>query len=202
VSSKINKEISYRGEVLRKLIHLFDSIIPLSLFFIDRQILISVLFPLTVLFVLIDLLRHHNNFIKKTYLYFFGSITRKIEKEHNILTGASYYLIACLLIISFFSNIKIIVSALLIMSVSDSMAAIIGISFGRTSLINGKSLEGSLAFLLTSFIILVIVVPELSLFVSLFIAFLITLVELLSFHQINDNLTIPICSALVINLLL
>ena len=99
-------------------------------------------------------------------------------------------------------NIKIIVSALLIMSISDSMAAIIGISFGRTSLINGKSLEGSLAFLLTSFIILIIVIPELSLFVSLFIAFLITLVELLSFHQINDNLTIPIFSAVVINLLL
>ena len=53
--------------------------------------------------------------------------TRNIEKKTNTLTGASYYLIGCLIVVYFFDNKAIIMASLLTMSISDSFAAIIGI---------------------------------------------------------------------------
>ena len=144
-------------------------------------------------------MRHHNKLIRNLYLFFFDRVTRDIEKNNDNFTGATYYLIGCLLTVIFFKDTQIIVSSLLIMSISDSFASIIGIKFGNTIIYKNKSLEGSFSFLISSFIILIIFVPELSLFNTVFIVFIVTLVELFSNYRINDNITIPIASALLIN---
>ena len=120
-----------------------------------------------------------------------------------MFTGATYYLLGCLFVILFFgkNNHSIIIASLLIMSISDSFAAIIGIKFGQTKLYKNKSLEGSFSFFITAFIILVCFVSDLHLFESIFVAFIITLIELFSYQQLNDNITIPICSAILIQFL-
>ena len=48
--------------------------------------------------------------------------------------------------------------ALLVMSLSDSSAALIGIKFGKTRLFN-KTLEGSLSFLITTYVIISLLSP-------------------------------------------
>ena len=199
---KIDKNLTYKNELLRKFIHVFDSIIPLSLFVLSRENLIKIIVPVTILFILMDFLRHHIKSIQNIYLFFFDRITRNFEKTKNVFTGATYYLLGCLFVIVFFDDKSIIMASLLIMSISDSFAAIIGIKFGQTKIYKNKSLEGSFAFFITAFIILVFFVPDLKLIFSILIAFIATLVELFSFHSLNDNITIPVFSSILIQLFL
>jgi len=195
---KIDKNFTYKDEILRKLIHLFDSIIPLSLLFIQRETLLMILLPITIIFVFLDFTRHHISFIGKTYLLLFGRVTRNIEKQKNNVTGATYYLLGCLLTVYFFEDISIIISSLLIMSISDSFAALIGKKYGHTKIYNKKTLEGSFSFLVSTIIILSIFSVNLSLYALVLISIIVTLVELFSFYRLNDNLTIPLSSAILL----
>ena len=189
---------NYKNEVLRKLIHLFDSIIPLSLFYLPRETLIVILAPITFVFIFLDIARHHIKFLGKLYLTFFSIVTRDIEKRQNNVTGASYYLLGCLIVVYFFEDINLIMASLLVMSISDSVAALIGVKYGKTKIYGNKSLEGSFSFFLSTLIILYIFMPSFSSFEYVTISILITLVELFSFYRINDNLTIPVFSAILL----
>ena len=100
-----------------------------------------------------------------------------------------------------FQDQSIIIASLLTMSIADSFAAIIGIKYGKTKIYNNKSLEGSFIFFIISFFILIIFIPTLSIFLCVTIALTVTLVELFSFHYINDNITIPLSCALLIKFL-
>ncbi len=195
---KIDNQLKYKDEFLRKIIHLFDSIIPLSLFFIERETLLIILLPITITFIFLDFTRHYISIVEKIYSSLFDRVTRSVEKEKNNVTGASYYLLGCLITVYFFQDISIIISSLLIMSISDSFAALIGIRYGNTKIYNGKTLEGSFAFLLSTIIILSIFSVNLNLYALIFISISITFVELFSVYRINDNLTIPICSAILL----
>ena len=190
---------NYKNEILRKLIHLFDSVIPLSLFYISRENLLFILTPLTIIFIILDFSRHHITFLGKIYSTFFNIVTREIEQKRNNVTGASYYLLGCLIVVYFFHDINIIISSLLIMSISDSFAALVGVKYGKTKIYGKKSLEGSFSFFISTIIILYMFMNNLSTIEYIYISLLITLVELFSFHRINDNLTIPVFAALVLN---
>lgn len=186
---------------MRKVIHLFDSIIPLSLLFIERSTLLYILFPITIIFILLDISRHYISKIEKFYYYFFNRVTREIEKKKNNVTGATYYLLGCLITVYFFKDISIIISSLLIMSISDSFAALIGVKFGKTRIYNNKSLEGSFAFFISTVFILITFFNT-NIFLLVLISVIITAVELFSFYRLNDNLTIPVSSALLLQYLL
>tara|TARA_Y100000589_G_scaffold58764_2_gene49295 strand:+ start:1069 stop:1662 length:594 start_codon:yes stop_codon:yes gene_type:complete len=190
---------NYKNEILRKLIHLFDSVIPLSLFYISRENLLFILTPVTIIFIILDFSRHHITFLGKIYSTFFNIVTREIEQKRNNVTGASYYLLGCLIVVYFFHDINIIISSLLIMSISDSFAALVGVKYGKTKIYGKKSLEGSFSFFISTIIILYMFMNNLSTIEYIYISLLITLVELFSFHRINDNLTIPVFAALVLN---
>ena len=190
---------NYKNEILRKLIHLFDSVIPLSLFYISRENLLFILTPITIIFIILDFARHHISYLGKIYSTFFNIVTREIEQKRNNVTGASYYLLGCLIVVYFFQDINIIISSLLIMSISDSFAALIGVKYGKTKIYGKKSLEGSFSFFVSTIIILYMFMNNLSSFEYIYISLLITLVELFSFHKINDNLTIPVFAALALN---
>jgi len=148
-----------------------------------------------------DFLRHRFKKINSYYLFFFNIVTRKNEKYYNELTGASYYLLGCLIVITFFSNIYICISSLLIMTISDSFAAIIGLKYGKTKLYNKKSLEGCTAFFITTVVIIISFFPSLSIISIYIIAFSTTLVELLVPHKINDNLVVPLVASFLFNIL-
>ena len=199
MSYKSVSNFNYKNEILRKLIHLFDSVIPLSLFYISRENLLFILTPITIIFIILDFARHHISYLGKIYSTFFNIVTREIEQKRNNVTGASYYLLGCLIVVYFFQDINIIISSLLIMSISDSFAALIGVKYGKTKIYGKKSLEGSFSFFVSTIIILYMFINNLSPFEYIYISLLITLVELFSFHRINDNLTIPVFAALALN---
>ena len=100
-------------------------------------------------------------------------------------------------------NQAVIMISVAILGVSDPLAAVVGRRYGRTELVNGRSLQGSLTFLgsgvLVSGVLLRLVQPNLSiqdvLFASVCSSLLAALAELFS-KKIDDNLSIPLAAAL------
>ena len=98
----------------------------------------------------------------------------------------------------FIFNEDMAIIGLLVLTISDSAAAIIGIKFGETQLVS-KSLEGSVAFFITASIIVFLLssAPAYVNFITVIVA---TFVELFSTPRINDNLLIPIAVALILTI--
>jgi dolichol kinase len=176
-------------EIIRKSLHLSNLIIPLFLYTYDRHLTLSILLPLTIIFLIIDILRVKNAYIKKLYNTFFKSITR--DSENNSLTGASYVFISSSLVILLFSK-SLAIASLMIMSISDTLAAIIGRLYGSIH-INGKTLEGSIAFFLSS-VAIVSIFPKLNLLTAIISVIIATITELYS--AVDDNLSVPISFSL------
>jgi dolichol kinase len=92
--------------------------------------------------------------------------------------------------------------ALLVLGYGDPMAAIIGRRFGRTKLVNGRSLEGTSAFVVAGGLVgtlaLTLCYPTLPFTAALATAFagafVGSLAELFS-RRIDDNFSIPLTAA-------
>ncbi|NYT17094.1 MAG: phosphatidate cytidylyltransferase, partial [Methanomicrobiales archaeon] len=86
--------------------------------------------------------------------------------------------------------------AIITLAVLDGTATIIGYYFGRIKVINGKTIEGSLAGMALCFIVLL---PFLPAVVAMLVVFLAGMVEL--FSPLDDNLLIPVSVCIFLTLL-
>ena len=189
------KVLSLKNEVLRKTIHILNSLIPLSLLaFRQDYVTIGVGVALAV-WLLLEFFRLSNKKAKRIYKSVFGRVTR--DFEDSSLTGASYVLLSSFIILLFFSK-YVCIASLLIMSFSDTFAAIIGKIYGKTK-IGNKTLEGSFAFFLTSFLVVVLMSPYISIFPALLAISLATVVELFPVKNIDDNFSVPIVCAIIMS---
>jgi len=85
------------------------------------------------------------------------------------------------------------------LSFGDSISALIGRKFGKTK-IGNKSLEGSISFFL-SCVVVAFFIPGLNVWIGIISAFFAAIIELVGIHKLNDNLTIPIATALIVQIL-
>jgi dolichol kinase len=142
-------------------------------------------------------------------------ITKKIlclaEREHEqYFPGHAlilFFLSAHILLYFFMDSPAIVLGAMSVQVFADTASAIVGKIFGKHYLIKNmksldspqikhKTLEGSLAFFVVALICLSFFFPLEKIIVPAIVA---TLIELL---PINDNLTVPISTAIAIKLLL
>lgn len=191
----------FKKEIFRKLIHLSSLWIIFAVWLFDKKDLIIIFSILTLVIFLSELVRKYSVFFEKIYNLLFGSILRSHEKNGS-LSGAFYVIFASLLSIIFFEKI-IVMTAISIMIISDSFAALVGIKFGRHKILT-KSIEGSLAFFISSFLIIIFFYGYKVGFFNIFIvAFISSFVELISKKiRIDDNLSIVISTCLSIKYLL
>ncbi len=189
-------EIPFEQELLRKGIHLISLCIPISYFYFNKDLLLFILGPLTLFSLIVDLLSKEHSEVKKFINKFFGKMLRPHETQRGlILTGATWVLISAFLSILIFPKL-IAVTCLSILVVSDISSAIIGRKFGKTKFLN-KSFEGTLAFIISALIMVVIIgilfSASYSFFISGIIASIIgAFVEVYSGTcKIDDNLSIP-----------
>lgn len=121
----------------------------------------------------------------------FGKI---FKKEPGKVLGTTYFLLGTFFSILFFDK-SIAICVLLFNVFGDASSAIFGTKYGKTKLFGKKTLEGSLAFLVSCLILgyFLMLLPNLFLPFSLILlaAFVATIVELLPI-PIDDNLTIPL----------
>ncbi|MBT4576153.1 MAG: phosphatidate cytidylyltransferase, partial [Candidatus Cloacimonetes bacterium] len=87
-----------------------------------------VLVPLTVIALIIDVVRLEHKTSKRVFLNLVGILLRKHEIDN--FTGATYMMISALLCIAFFPA-EIAVASLAFLAIGDTLAALIGIPYGK-----------------------------------------------------------------------
>ena len=187
--------ISLKSEIQRKFIHLGSSFIPIVILIVGREWSIVYLGIITPIFILFDLFKSKVKILKKLYNSIFGRITR--DNEFDNLTGASFVLIGCFLTLLFF-RLEIAVFSMFVMSICDSFAAIIGKSLGKVYIFN-KTLEGTIGFIISGFLLLIFI-PFIPVRWGVLAIIIASLIELFPYPQINDNLSIPLICSVILNI--
>lgn len=187
-------ERNYRFELHRKAIHFCSISIPVIYFYTPRSFALSILIPLTIAFLVVDVARYYSRPVEAWFYKWFGMLLRKHEsnRDRKTLNGATYVLIAATLCVVIFPKI-IAVTSFIILILADMAAALIGTRFGRHRFFN-KSLEGSLGFFVAALLV-VLATPKISYtmveyLIGIVAAAIGTIVEALPI-EIDDNLSIP-----------
>lgn len=126
----------------------------------------------------------------------------RAEEQLKESAGVPYVMGILLTLISFPKVVALV--AIYTLAVADPMSAIIGIKYGKTKVVPHKSLEGSLAFFVSSFVITFLVffwwtsylqiMLGSILLLSFLVAFIGSLFEMIPL-RLDDNLTIPLFTA-------
>ena len=189
--------ISYKQEILRKGIHLISLSIPVSYIFFSKEIMLGMLIPITILFVIFDLLSKNVKFFIELLFRYFGKMLRPHEiKGVGFFNGATWVLVSATFCVAVFPKI-ITITGFTILIISDICAALIGRKFGRHRFFD-KSWEGTISFIISAILIVLIYFNLFNLPISYLISGVIGavfggLVEAVSkVVKIDDNLSIPI----------
>jgi dolichol kinase len=196
--------IEYKGEVLRKAVHVGSIVIPIAVALMSKTLVLMILVGVALALLLFDLLKAHHRPFKSLFLAVFGKMLRGREEEGSMT--ASTIVVASAALTVFVFRQEIAVAALAYLSVGDSAAALVGRHWGRIGLVGNRTLEGSLAALtsclLVSFVLLMLnplmgwsLTPP-GLLVGSVIATLAELVDL----PLDDNLRIPVLAGIAMEL--
>lgn len=170
-------------EFLRKIVHLFVGIwISLIILLVEKELTIK-LFSLAIIVGLI----WSETLIRGFHIPLISSIIDRLERQEVIPgKGALFFVVSALICTIFFPS-RVAFIAILVLSILDSTATIVGKRFGRMRIYNKKSIEGALSgSLITATVLLIFLPIPLSILISVFAGF----VELIS--PIDDNLLIPV----------
>jgi len=203
-----------KHEINRKLMHFAALVIPFLYYFYikNAKIAIAILLPIALLCLVIDASRIENPKLKNKFYKLFGANLR--DEETSQLTGASYLLTSSVVAIAIFPS-EIAFLAISYLAIGDTFAALIGQGFGKRQIKHtNKTLEGLLgSFVSCSIFGLFIyflkfkkvytdpatkVDPTPYVIMILAGALAASLVEVIDLH-INDNITIPIISGIVMS---
>ncbi len=186
----------HSNELVRKAIHLSSSFIPLLYWLIfDRDLMLKVVIVLASGFLFAEYLRFHLPVAKQLFIKIFGSALR--DHEQKKLTGATYVFTGAVLCIFLFPK-EIAVPSLLILSLSDTFAALVGIPFGRHRFL-AKTVEGSTAFFIVTLIILAFFFPD-KIILNFIVALFLTVVEAYP-SNLDDNFMIPLAAGISLSLM-
>ncbi|AMM39825.1 dolichol kinase [Candidatus Desulfofervidus auxilii] len=180
---------------LRKFWHLLGNAIPIIYYFssLSSKKAAFIMFIIFLCVFVLDVLRLIYHPFNHWFLNHFGILVK--EKEKHAITGSTYYFLAISITIFFFPK-NIATCAILYLTLGDPIAAIVGHYLPLTPIFKQKTLGGSLANFFTCLIIGVCFFPFI---IALLGAITATLAEL--FSPIDDAISIPLCSALVLSIL-
>ncbi|WP_392505757.1 diacylglycerol/polyprenol kinase family protein [Rickettsia sp. 2024-CO-Wats] len=184
-------------EKKRKIFHLSAIIFPLLYLFIPRTAIITLLlFIITAITLYLDISRHNNAKISEFVTRFFSTVIRLEENNGSFaLSGVSFMMLGFFLTALLFPK-NLVICSWLILIISDCLAALVGVKIGN-SLGNGKSIAGSITFLVSAIFISILVYFYLGYNTSFIIIIIscigATVAEFYSKDlRINDNLSIPL----------
>lgn len=180
-------------ELKRKATHFFGLLyivvyLIINKFFNHKIALLSLTF---ILLILIILEFSRVQLKKKIPLTFLHSLRRDSEK--NKLGTEINYALGALVVFSVF-DVKIAITALLVTVFGDSASALFGIIFGKRWINKDKAWEGVIAEFVVDFIVSFLVLNNL--IIAVVMSLTATSVETF-FRHVDDNLTIPVFSGFV-----
>jgi dolichol kinase len=194
MSLKKHDLLGIREELNRKLIHFSCAVLPLIYqFFLSREQIVLFCSIITILFVIAEILRFRHGASGRLFLILFSKLLREKEKKAHI-TGATYLFISATVTFIIFKK-EIAVPAVLVLTIADSFAAIVGKFTGSVPFL-AKTRAGSLTFFFISSVILFLFVPDLGFLVPV-VAFLVTLIEALPI-PVNDNILVSLSTGIIL----
>ena len=186
--------MNYRNEVYRKMIHFGSAVFPISYYYsLSREQMLWLLGGLSALFLIGELLRMNVGSFKRFFRLIFSTIVR--DSEDYTITGATTVFIAGFLTVLIFER-PVAIFAMLILSLADATAALIGRKWGNHSLFE-KSVEGTMTFLIVA-LALAFLLPDLPRAGAVAAAGIATVAEVLP-SPIDDNLIVPLSAATTIS---
>ncbi len=198
--------ITYRQEVYRKLIHLSSLWMPVFVLLVPRWWSFAVFAVLLAVTVAVEYGYYREwPVIHPLYGFFFGRMLR--DKPAGVkfqLSGGPPVLAAAAMCVLLFPDPVHVFCAMTVMLLGDTAAALIGRRWGETKFKNGKSMEGTLAFILVGWLIII--------FTGLFAGFsgrefafglaAVFLAAIAECHnkklRIDDNFSIPLIIGIVL----
>jgi dolichol kinase len=192
--------LSYRGEIQRKALHLVALVVPLGMAVLGRATALAVLVPLTLLALLGDVLRVHAPWFRAFIDRWFAVMMRTEEQPPLggpvVINGATWVLVSATLL-AFVFPLRIAVPAFVMFMVADAMAALVGRRYGRLHWGSSpRTVEGSFAFLVTGLAIIAFF-PGITFWVGALGVGAACVAEAAPVN-INDNLRAPLAAAVVI----
>lgn len=200
-------EISYLEEIKRKCVHLSSLwMVAVTLLLAEWQWVSCIIFFLLLLLTLVSEHDYANGgkYLGKLYGKLFSKMLRnEVKKGQWIVSGGAPVLAAALMVNILFTPV-IAASSLALMLTGDAAAALIGRKFGAHKLVNNKSLEGVLAFILAGsaavFLVFAIAGITGKYFIWGFISVIAgALAELFQKQlKLDDNFTIPLSCGIIL----
>ena len=200
-------KVDMKKLILRKLYRLVLLIVVVIYYYWPKKyVVLSVAIAFAVVLTL-DLIRltkpAANDVVRKIFKPF-AIFMRYIAKREELkdLSGTSYSLMGCLIIVALIPKV-VGITAILFNIFGDLFATIVGKTIGKVKITKDKTLEGSLACFISMMVVVLWSHSRLSLpwFAGFVGAIAGTLIELVPL-KINDNLTIPILSGVFMWLLI
>jgi len=193
----VDSQLPYKHELLRKAVHIPALIIPAGMLMLERHQSIIILGFVTILAVSLDLLRARHTLLNRWIQKIFGLLMRPGEKAASeagvVLNGATWALISAFLLILIFP-VNVAAFSISVFLIGDAAAALAGRRFGRIKWGRGsKTMEGSLAFLLTALMVIPII-PGVKFWTGFLACLGACLAEALP-GPVNDNLRVPLSAA-------
>ena len=208
----MSEGISYFNEVRRKLVHLSSLWMPtVMLVFAAYRWYLVVFFALLLIGnLLVEHAYASGEYpaLNKLYDRFFGGMLRfEVKKGMWVISGGPYVFASAFLSLVLFTP-YIAASGMTAMLLGDTAAALIGRRFGRHKTVNGKSIEGVIAFIAAAGIGIFcaiyfstqIIVPVWKILLAAVAGSLVELFE--KQLKVDDNFSIPVAVGAVLKLLL
>ena len=180
-------------ELYRQLIHLIlGLIIAFAVIYFGKIII----YPLFII-LLIGIFLYF--YLKNNYIPIISELLKFCDRNNENGKGAILYIVGLLLTLIIIPNIDAVFYSILIFAVGDSLATIIGMKGKLKIKYFGKTVEGFLAFFISSSIILCY---GYGVYVAIIVAFIGACLEFISKKiKIDDNILLPICVAIMLKLI-
>ncbi|WOF16459.1 hypothetical protein F1737_06970 [Methanoplanus sp. FWC-SCC4] len=179
-------------EVYRQLSHMFFGLlIALFIYFADKTLSTAIMGLVVFVSVIIS-----DAISKGIKIPLFSYIIKRLEREVNVPgKGTIVFFISTLFCLLFFEKSDVFLG-ILVLALLDSFSTIIGIKFGRTKIYKEKSLEGTIAGIIASFIALVYFTGPVTALIASTGA---GIAELIS--PVDDNLVIPVVVCIILSII-
>ena len=145
----MSDSISLGNELRRKLVHLSSLVFPLLYFILSREQMLVLIGALVIMALTADIGPPLNKLVNRL----FHNILRTHEYSGGriLLTGASWLLLSGFLCVALFPR-HMVITALCVLAISDTIAALIGRRFG-THPLGHKTIEGTASFFISGILI-------------------------------------------------
>lgn len=203
-------EFSYRQELLRKSVHLSSLWMVFAVCLIPQMPLLILFGTLLVLNVAVEYGYYKKQpFCNTVYGKLFGRMLREKETDGKFHLSGSPYVLGAAFAVTFLFPKEAAATALAVMLLGDTAAALVGRKIGKHKINNGKkSVEGSLAFFCVSSLTLYVFskiydFPALVCMAGLGGIFTAMLAEIYEDKiRIDDNFSVPLCVGFALSAML